>query len=126
SVDIVGENEKVTKLLEKLATIDKEPEIAAEAWVALLATGQAPPMPANDEVAILIQWQCGRVLDDLRDPAIRFANRPEVKIEDGIEEKADYLWSVLNRWLPTLPEAHAVGVFRLVMQGLAEATHEPV
>jgi hypothetical protein len=116
----VGES-KIAQLLQDLAAVTSQPEIAAEAWIALMATGQAPPMPVHSAVPEKIRWQCARIVDELRDPVVRFEH--EAKTEDGERES---IWSVLNRWLPTLPEQEAVGVFRLVMQSLTDAVGKPI
>lgn len=132
SLDLAsGSHGKITGLLQQLASsVSDEPEVAAEAWVALLASGQAPRMPENAAIAERIRWHCGRIVDELRDPVVRFAHHSG-KIKGGEEkeesdQKADDVWSILSRWLPMLPEPQAVGIFRLVMQALTEATGEPI
>lgn len=121
SFEMAGKNEeKITALLRQLVTVSKEPEIAAEAWVALLASGHAIPMPESGDVAELVRWHCSRIIDELRDPVVRFAYNSE-----KAEENKGKLWSVLGGWLPTLPESEAVGVFKLVMHTITSATGEP-
>ena len=130
------EQGKLTDLLRRLATESPDREVAAEAWVALLASGRTPKLPENASVLERIRWHCGRTVDALRDPVVRFAAQlSETKEKDDKFDLTeapepspteDDLWSLLNRWLPTLPEAQAIGVFRVVMQALVEATGEPV
>ncbi|AYL97930.1 NACHT domain-containing protein [Mucilaginibacter celer] len=128
---ITGESDKkIVKLLRQIVALDNEAEIAAEAWIALLAIGQAPPFPGNSVFAEHIYWHCGRIVDELRDVVVRFAHRSkgnnESKKKADQTETGENIWSILAQWLPTLPEPEAVTIFRFVMEALIEATGEPV
>ncbi len=120
----VEKETRVVKLLQQLAATEEAIDIAAEAWVALLASGQASQLPENGDVVDRIKWHCSRILDELRDPVIRFAHTGGNKTAE--DDHRENLWTVLNRWLPSLPESEALTVFSLVMQALTEATGEPV
>ncbi len=116
-----GPQTDITRLLQDLAAAKAEPEVAAEAWIALMATGQAPPLPEHSAIAERVRWHCARIVDALRDPVVRFAHQSK---QEG--DKQDTLWSVLNRWLPALPAREAAETFRLVMRCLTEAVGAPV
>ena len=122
SLNFVNRNE-ITTLLQRLATVGDEPAIAAEAWMALLASGQASSMLENADVAERVRWHCGRVLDELRDAVVRFVQKKIKNREEGSD--IEDVWSILNRWLSTSSELEMVSTFQLVMEAITEATGEP-
>ena len=119
-------DESLLALLRQLAEASTDPEVAAEAWVALLAAGQSSGVPTDPKVLDLAVWHCERITDSLRDPVLRFSTTNSSKDPSSDHEGIDSLWKVLDRWLPSLPDHQAAMILRMVMQAMAEVSGEPV